>query len=250
MKTPINRTYLQSYLTQAGIRFDFNLVDTICNRKLSVTFYLAVIAALLIFGLPLGMPGNPVSAFDSATQGTKEVGSGQKLIYYCLLALLLVYIVSYVLRLVYFLHLRATLRKDPAPIAVEAYAVVCLDQQRKLSDWLLSLLALVIYRDRTALCKYAVVYKEIGTTQPRFFLSAALSAKKLCFIPEHIGRVFIHRTKAQLYTLDDKSEYQPVSARQKAVFSSFAVRSNRLTTRQRADSKTQGASLKSSKPKA
>lgn len=235
MKTPIDRTYLQSYLIQAGIRFDFNLVDTVCNRKLSLTFYLALIAALLVFGLPLGMPGNPVSELESAFAGTSEIGAGQKLFFYCLLAVLLVYILGYLGRLSYFLTLRAKLRKDPAPIAVEAYAVVCLDVRRKPSDALTALLGRLLRHDPTAFCKYAVVYKELGTTQPRFFLSAAVSARRLCFIPEHIGRVFIHRTKAQLYTLDDKSGYQTASARQNAVFGNFAVSSDNLSTRQGSD---------------
>ncbi len=229
MNTPSDRTYLQSYLLQAGIRFDFNLVDTICNRKLSLSFYLAVIVALLLFGLPLGMPGNPVSAFDAATQGLHEVGTGKKLLLYCVLACLLVYIVSYLGRWAYFLSLRAKLRKDPAPLAVEAYAVVCLDLRRNL---VLSALGQLLHHDRAYYCKYAVVYKEVGTTQPRFFLSAAVPARKLCFIPEHIGRVFVHRTKAQLYTLDDKSGYQTVSKRQNAVFGNFAVGSDNFSTRQ------------------
>ena len=233
MNTPSDRTYLQSYLNQAGVRFDFNLVDTVCNRKLSVTFYLAVIAALLVFGLPLGMPGNQVTDFDAATQGIQEVGSGQKLFFYCILALLLVYIVSYLLRLSYFMSLRAKLRKDPAPIAVEAYAVVCLDVRRKFSDQVIAYLGQWLRHDPTAFCKYAVIYKELGTTQPRFFLSAAVSTRKLCFIPEHIGRVFIHRTKANLYTLDDKSGYQTASERQ-PVFGNFAVGSDNLSASQAA----------------
>lgn len=233
MNTPSDRTYLQSYLNQAGVRFDFNLVDTVCNRKLSVTFYLAVIAALLVFGLPLGMPGNQVTDFDAATQGIREVGSGQKLFFYCLLALLLVYIVSYLVRLGYFMSLRTKLRKDPAPIAVEAYAVVCLDVRRKFSDQVIAYLGQLLRHDPTAFCKYAVIYKELGSAQPRFFLSAAVSTRKLCFIPEHIGRVFIHRTKGHLYTLDDKSGYQTASER-RPVFGNFAVGSDNLSASQAA----------------
>ena len=58
-----------------------------------------------------------------------------------------------------------------------------------------------------------MIYKEVGTNQPRFFLTAATSSRKLCFVPEHLGLVFLHRKKAALYTLDDQSSYQTASAK-------------------------------------
>lgn len=206
-QTPLDRTYLQSYLMQAGIRFDFNLVDTICRRKLNLSFYLALIAALLVFGLPAGMPGSSVSADEST------LSSGWLIFYSVVLVALVAYLLFYLARWAYFVILRAKLRRDDAPLAVEAYAVVCLDVKRNASDYIAAALGSMIGKGSTYFCKYAVIYKEVGTNQPRFFLTAATSSRKLCFVPEHLGLVFLHRKKAALYTLDDQSSYQTASAK-------------------------------------
>ncbi len=228
-KTPFDHTYRQSYLLQAGVRFDFNVVDTVCNRKLSLIFYLAVIAALLLIGLLPNLDADTVGAmaaasFDgggansvaNATAEASRVGhtlSTSELFYSILLLLLVAYILFYLFRLAYYVHLRYKLRQDHAPIAVEAYAVVCLDLKRKPIDYLNAALGVMIGKGSTYFCKYAVIYKESGTTQPRFFLTAALPSKKLSFIPDHVGLVFIHRKKPHLYSVDDKSSYQTVSER-------------------------------------
>ena len=203
--TPIDQTYRQSYLQRAGVRFDFNIVDTVCRRKLNFSFYLALIAALLVFGLPPGMWGHPVS------EGEQALSSGWLLLYNILFLSLIAYLGGYLLRLVYFLRLRAKLRRDDAPLAVEAYAVVCLDVKRGLGDYVSALWGKFLKRDSTYFCRYAVLYKEVGTMHPRFFLTAATSARKIFFIPEHVGVVFLHRKKEGLYTLDDKGSYQTAS---------------------------------------
>ncbi|MBU3844891.1 MAG: hypothetical protein H9847_08540 [Candidatus Anaerobiospirillum pullicola] len=203
--TPIDQTYRQSYLQRAGVRFDFNIVDTVCRRKLNFSFYLALIAALLVFGLPPGMWGHPVS------EGEQALSSGWLLLYNILFLSLIAYLGGYLLRLVYFLRLRAKLRRDDAPLAVEAYAVVCLDVKRGFGDYLSALWGKIVKRDSTYYCRYAVLYKEVGTMHPRFFLTAATSARKIFFIPEHVGLVFLHRKKEGLYTLDDKGSYQTAS---------------------------------------
>lgn len=205
-KSPLDHHYQQSYLLRAGVRFDFNVVDTVCHRKLGLSFYLALIGSLLLFGVPYGMPGN------RAPSGSLEgISSSMRLLLMSLMFLLLGYAVLYFLRYCYYLRLRAKLRTDQAPIAVEAYAVVCLDLKVKFSDYVLGLISKLLGQGEYGFCKYAVLYKELGTNSPRFFLTKAVSARKLCFIPEHVGRVFIHRKKSYLYSLDDSSSYQTVS---------------------------------------
>ena len=142
-QTPLDRTYLQSYLMQAGIRFDFNLVDTICRRKLNLSFYLALIAALLVFGLPAGMPGSSVSADEST------LSSGWLIFYSVVLVALVAYLLFYLARWAYFVILRAKLRRDDAPLAVEAYAVVCLDVKRNASDYIAAALGSMIGKGST-----------------------------------------------------------------------------------------------------
>lgn len=216
-KSPFDHTYTQSYLLKAGVRFDFNVVDTICSRKLGWNFYLILILALLIFGLPPGMPGNPVVGSGSEAGSVQVIGSSTRLLLMSLLVILISYALYYFSRYCYYLRLRAKLRTDQAPIAVEAYAVVCLDLKVKFSDYIFWLLSRVLGKGDNYFCRYAVIYKEIGTENPRFFLTAAVSARKLCFIPEHVGRVFIHRKKSHLYTVDDRSSYQTVSAKRMAM---------------------------------
>lgn len=249
-KTPLEDTNLQSELIKAGVRFDFNIVDTVCHRKLSLTFYLAIIAILLVVGLPPGMPGNPVESIEVSqvassiandassdvmnVGGVKEISSGQKLIFYSALVILVTYVIYYLLRLGYFLILRAKLRKDQAPIVVEAYSVVCLDNKLKPSDYIMPYIAQMLGKNKHYFCKYAVIYKEVGSEQPRFYLTAAVSSRKLCFIPEHIGRVFPHRKRNHLYTLDDKSAYQTASEKRR-VMGNILVPSSNMTCKDASD---------------
>lgn len=203
-QSPFDHNFTQSYLLKAGVRFDFNVVDTVCNRKLGFGFYVVLILALLVFGLPPGI-------------STIVIGSSTRLLLMSILVLLVSYAIYSLLRYSYYLRLRAKLRTDQAPIAVEAYAVVCLDLKVKFSDYLWMLLSRALGKGDNYFCKYAVIYKEIGTENPRFFLTAAVSSCKLCFIPEHIGRVFIHRKKKHLYTVDDRSAYQTVSKKRMTI---------------------------------
>lgn len=155
------------------------------------------------------------AASEEGSVPSVQVSSGidQNLIYMALILVLAFYVVYYLMRWSYFNHLRIKLRKDEAPIAVESYAVVCLDVKRKFIHHVWGFL---LGENYVNWCPYAVIYKELGTTHPRFFLTAAVSHRRLCFSPEHVGRVFIHRKKSHLYSLDDKSAYQTVSEKRYA----------------------------------
>lgn len=214
-KTPIDHTYLQSYLIKAGIRFDYNVIDTVCARKFSATFYMVLITALLILSVPQGMPGNPIPVAEDGSLAYAGISSSTKTMYFITVGILGVYLGYYLLRLCYYIALRTALRSDPAPLSVEAYAVVCLDVKTRPIDYIYQLFSIICGRGKNGFCRYAVIYKEIGSENPRFFLTAAVSHKRLCFIPDHIGRVFLHRKKPHLYTLDDKSSYQTVSAKRR-----------------------------------
>lgn len=200
--SPFSQVYQQSELLQAGIRFEFNVVDTICKRKLGLSWSLALLLLVLLLCAGLDMlPGGMGFTID---------GGALTSVYLLTILLLVSYVVWYALRLAYFLRIRQILRKDQAPIAVEAYAVVCLDVKRGLLPHLMGNLWYKMFKNHF---KYAVVYKEIGTRQPRFFLSAAVSSRRINYVPEQIGRVFLHRKNQRLYTLDDSSAYQTVSAK-------------------------------------
>lgn len=210
-----DQEYLQSVLLQSGIRFDFNVVDTVCRRRLNLSWSISLLLEVLLLCAGLGiLPGNLSISLDG--------GMGTNL-YLLVLTVLSFYLVWYALRLSYFLRLRQYLRKDQAPIVVEAYAVVCLDAKRRpLDNWWCAFWGSMF---RSAL-KYAVVYKEVGTNQPRFFLSEAVSHRRLHFVPEQIGRVFIHRKNSRLYSLDDKSAYSTVSKKKyfaEQVFSNVSM---------------------------
>lgn len=198
--SPFNQVYQQSELLKAGIRFDFNVVDTICKRKLGISWSLALLLLVILLCAGMGMlPSGFVINIDGS------VGAS---IYLIAIAVLVSYIAWYALRLAYFLRLRHQLRQDIAPIAVEAYAVVCLDVRRGL----LSIFCPNIVHNLLNLSpKYAVVYKEVGTNAPRFFLSAAVNSRRINYVPEQIGRVFLNRKNTKLYTLDDSSAYKTVS---------------------------------------
>ena len=223
-QTPFDKTYPQSYLLKAGVRFDFNIVDTICRRKLSFFFYLVLVLVIVLIFAPsfgLASPSAALTVISTAVESsTVEDGSSLSLWsalsragwgYYFLIAILCLYLLFYLLRLSYYRALQAKLRTDDAPIAVESYAVVCLDIKRNLTDYLHAALYMSVGKGGNAWCRYAVIFKELGTDNPRFFLGAAVSPDHLCFIPEQVGRVFIHRRKAYLYSVDDLSAYQTVS---------------------------------------
>lgn len=197
-KMAIDHTYNESYLVKSGISLDFNRVDTVCSRKYNGIVLPSIILIVL---------ASMLSHANFSDHGTLAL-----LIVLCLDV---AYILFYLLYLSYYLSLRHKLHQDKAPITVEAYAVVCLDLKHQFSDYVL---ALFLGSLRSRFYKYAVIYKEVGTNQPRFFLTAAVHHKKICFVPEHIGRVFIHRKKSHLYTVDDHSAYQTVSKKRKFAF--------------------------------
>ncbi len=180
------QTYLQSYLYGAGVRFDYNVIDSTVNRGLNASFYLVLVltAALLL------IPPEALSL------------SGRALVYEHVAQLLgILYLLSYLGRLAWCWHKKRQLLKDPAPLAVEAHAVVILDVR-----WYARFLPLNSL-------KRAVLFKECGTTQPRFFLTGIRPISNINFCPGQVGRVFRERGRSKLYTLDDSSAYQTVSSR-------------------------------------
>lgn len=226
--SPFNEVYQQSTLLQAGIRFDFNIVDTVCRRRLGLTWSIALLVEVLLVCAGLDMlPGGIGITLDGGLGTNLYLGA---------IVFLMLYLVWYALRLAYYLRLRQYLRKDQAPIAVEAYAVVCLDVKRKpVDNWCCAFWGNFWPFSQ----KYAVVYKEVGSNQPRFFLSAAVSCRRINYVPEQIGRVFIHRKQAKLYTLDDTSAYQTVSA--KRFFAKRLVTSAQISQNATTDNSTNPA---------
>ena len=185
-KLPPN-VFLQSYLNKAGVRFDPNLVDTVCSHGLSYTFY----AVCLLLGL-LCMARYLEADFAMQSQ------------YFSLaVSLCLVYLLFSLGRLQYYLHLRRKLRKEAeAPLTVEAYAVVLMDLNHFTGKPM---------RPRRS----TILFKETGSQKPRFFTAAIKSGIRQHYYKDQIGRVYVDRRRPQLYTLDCESAFQTVSARRK-----------------------------------
>ncbi len=180
--------YLQSYLQKAGVRFDVNRVDTVCRR--GITSYMLLAAVILVF-----------IALARAL-GLEEL-LPRRSYQLVLCAVCLAYLFFYLGRLQYYLHLRRRLRRDDdAPLSVEAYAIVLLDVSR--------------VTGRTGKPhRSCVLFKEVGSEHPRFFTGAVKSGIRQHYHPDQIGQVFRDRRRPEVYTLDDTSAFQTVSARKR-----------------------------------
>ncbi len=179
--------YYQTHLQQAGVRFDFNVADTVVKRGLGVTFYLVLALTAVLTCLKVSDTALP------------ETFSPNLLTILCL-----IYLFLSLGKYCYYCLIRIRLRKDPCPIACEAYAVVILDGKY-------SALACKV----PWALKAAVVYKECGTGKPRFFLGAAVSARRLPQLNQgQIVRVFIDRKNPKIYSVDESSALQTEGVRQ------------------------------------
>lgn len=181
-----DNAYYQSYLYKAGIRFDVNIIDSICKKKIS-WFFLAIFSLLVILLFS-------VSHIDSIFD-IKAIT-----IIICLL-----YIAYYLMRWAYCINIRQKLVQDENPIIVEAYATVILDMQKPLFPFL------TLKRNRKAV----VLYKECGTLKPRFFTSAIKPCSCVGFFPEQMARVFIDRKRSSIYCIDDATALSTVSKKNK-----------------------------------
>lgn len=181
---------MQSYLEKAGIRFNPNVVDTVCSRGLSAMFY--SLLALLLSLLTLYFTDN------------EEIFPGRKS-YYLLLAICLSYVVWYFVRLQYFRFIRRKLRHDRTPIVVEAYAIVLMDKS---------------HNGATAKPRRStVLFKETGSNKPRFFTAAIKNGIRQHYYQDQLGRVFIDRKNPNLYSLDSDTALQTVSEKNRRKFS-------------------------------
>ena len=172
---------------KAGVRFNPNLVDTVCRHGLSYSFYLVVILLCALCGAR--------AAGADFTLNTQ---------YFSLSVILcLVYLIFYVCRLQYYLHLRRRLRRDDAPLTVEAYAIVLMDVSRYTGR---------VGRPRRS----TVLFKETGSEKPRFFTAEIRYGIRQHYYKDQIGRVYMDRKNNALYTLDADSAFQTVSERRSA----------------------------------
>ncbi len=181
--------YLQSYLQKAGIKFSVNVVDTICKKGLGTSFF--VVACLLSLIFVLQITGH-ADIFPTSN-------------YFLLLSLIFsIYLTLYVLRLCYFNYLSRKLKNDRLPIATEAYAIVLLDVQGK---------GIFNFPPFMRLRKSAVLYKEVGSVQPRFFTGAVRYGFRQHYHKNQIAKVFIDRKNPKLYCVDDIHAHKTVARR-------------------------------------
>lgn len=176
------------------MRFDRNIVDTICEKGLGWSFAIMALLSCLLWLLYLS--------------GSKWIFSG---IYFDVLAFLCVaYLVYYVGRLWYFTRMRRHLRADPHPIVCESYGIV-------------------IYDDRgfgrpSSTLKSAILYKETGSLKPRFFTGPTRRGYRYEFQAEVIVKVFPDRNDPRLYSVDDGMAYGTASEK-RSWFGRLAQRS-------------------------
>ena len=176
-----------SYLQKAGIRFDLNIIDTVCRRGLSISFFgiFALLVVLCCLALVKKMDFLPSPKY-----------------FFLLLFLCVFYLVTTFLRYTYYLRLRKKIRlEDTAPITVEAYAIVVIDLNRN--------------GKKIKPRKSAIIYKESGSNKPRFFTTAVTSGLRQRFKSGQIARVFSDKKNKKIYSIDDGSAYQTVTARRK-----------------------------------
>ncbi len=176
IKLPAN-VYLRSYLRKCGVRFDTNVIDTVCSRGLGISFLVTlVLAALLWFGHCSGL-----NLFFSGNS------------FWIMLFLLCAYLGFYLLRLCWCLKKRKKMRSDRIPVVCEAYAVVLYDETKFFNlgsgRWQRS----------------AILYKETGSLKPRFFSGAVRRGFCYDFCPDQVVRIFLDRVNPRFYTVDDQS---------------------------------------------
>ena len=172
IKLPAN-VYLRSYLRKCGVRFDTNIIDTVCNRGLGISFLISLAVTALLWLAHCSdwtFPGNS---------------------FYVIFFLLCSYLGFYLSRLCWCLKKRKKLRSDRIPVVCEAYAVVLYDENKFLHSG---------RRQRSA-----VLYKETGSLKPRFFSGAVRRGFCYDFRPDQVVRIFIDRENMRFYTVDDQS---------------------------------------------
>ncbi len=174
--------YLQSYLRKAGIRFDVNIIDTICRKGLGISFFVIFIIFALIWVLKFS------GHLDSVSHGR----------FIALICVSSIYLFYYLLRLAFYNRKSKLLRRDRTPIPTEAYAIVILDERKSLLPW---------NKER----KSAILYKETGSMQPRFFTGAVRYGLRQHYHKNQIAKVFIDRKDPRLYTVDDIHAHQTVA---------------------------------------
>ena len=133
---------MQSYLQKAGVRFNINVVDTMCKKGFGLSFYIFCLLFILL----------SVIYFTDNICIFPDKGH-----FYFLSLLVALYLALYIIRVVRFRILRSKLREDNAPIVVEAYAIVLFDLSSHNCE--------KIVKPK----KSAILYKECGSKKPRFF---------------------------------------------------------------------------------
>lgn len=188
--------YLHSYLQKAGVRFNQNLVDTIAKKGFGYSFYVFLILFALLVTAYLT---NSLYLFHSNTN------------FYILSTLVVAYLLLYIYRVVRFRLMRKKLREDNDPIVVEAYAIVLFDISPTNVD--------KIIKPK----KSAVLYKESGSKNPRFFTGAVKSGIEHHYYKDQIARVFIDRRDPKYYSVDDDKFYKTVSEKKLEKGSAYAI---------------------------
>ncbi len=174
--------YLQSYLRKAGIRFEVNTVDTICRRGVGISFYIVFIIFAFIWVLKIS---GQLSSLPHAR-------------FILLISAVSVYLLYYLLRLAYYNRKSKILKNNRMPIAAEAYAIVILDEVKSIFPW-------------SKMRKSAVLYKETGSMQPRFFTGPIRYGLRQHYHKNQIAKIFIDRKDPKIYTVDDIHAHQTVS---------------------------------------
>jgi len=188
--------YFHSYLAKAGVRFDLNVVDTICKKGFGLSFYLFMILFVLL-------------CFAYSTDNLDFFHDIRH--FYILYALTFIYLLTYVIRVAWFRRLRRKLRQDQNPIAVEAYSIVLLDLTgSKLEKSI---------RPK----KSAVLYKECGSKKPRFFTGPVKNGIYKTTLKEQKALVFIDRHNSKYYSVDDEKFFKTVSEKLQAKNSPYVI---------------------------
>ena len=173
-------TYRAAELERLGISVPLNVVDTVCRRGLSHAFIGCLLLFLLLQVMPRDLLPGPQLTLAA------EV----------LRWLLAAYLVCYGGRYVCYMGLRLSLRTGSVPLAVESHAVVVLGPRRPFRR-----------------LRSAVVYRECGAAQPRFFTGPVHAGMVEDFARGRMAVVFRHYRNDRLYTVDDENAYQTISGR-------------------------------------